>query len=501
MLSLLELRRATAILEARLAGTHVERIIQSEDHSLVLTFAGAPRSEAGKRHVLLACSPEFARICILPAPPQAPPAPLSFAQYLKARLSRARFSAVAVLGDDRQAVINLRAAEGEFRLLLSILGPRSNIYLLDAAWILLYAMRPLEETRRDLVAGQPWINPGTRLKTAGTDRWSDVPDDRYLEEIERSFESLARAKEFGELYKRIANALQKEADALRRKDANMQDDLSEAIEAEEYRRKGELLKGVLHIVRPGANSVAATDYKTAESVSIPLDPRLSASANLELYFKRYQKEMRSVSLIGQQLDLLRRERGEIDSLRSELEQLAEPEEPDLRRIREWANHAKVRRLLARYSPSPRQTQKAPKKSAGKKTVSSRLMPKKYKTSDGLEIWVGRSDEGNDYLTTRLARGNDLFFHLEGFPGSHVVLRTDGRPDAPPESVLDACELAVHFSKLKDANRADVHIAPVKNVRKPSGARPGLVHVSRGKTIHLRRGPARLERILASRLDE
>jgi predicted ribosome quality control (RQC) complex YloA/Tae2 family protein len=281
----------------------------------------------------------------------------------------------------------------------------------------------------------------------------------------------------------------------------MQDDLNEAIEAEEYRRKGELLKSVLHTVRPGAESVAATDYKTAESVSIPLDPRLSATANMELYFKRYQKEMRSVSLIGQQLDLLRRERAEIDILRSELEQLAGPEERDLQRIREWVNRARVRRLLARYSPSRRQTQNVPKKSAGKKPVSSRLMPKKYRTSDGLEIWVGRSDEGNDYLTTRLARGNDLFFHLEGFPGSHVVLRTDGRPEAPPESVLDACELAVHFSKMKNANRADVHIAPIKNVRKPSGAKPGLVHVSRGKTIHLRRDSARLERILAFRLDE
>src|SRR5881409_3443510 len=55
----------------------------------------------------------------------------------------------------------------------------------------------------------------------------------------------------------------------------------------------------------------------------------------------------------------------------------------------------------------------------------------YRSTDGLEIWVGRSDEGNDYMTTRLARGNDLFFHLEGAPGSHVILRTEGRADPPP----------------------------------------------------------------------
>jgi predicted ribosome quality control (RQC) complex YloA/Tae2 family protein len=115
--------------------------------------------------------------------------------------------------------------------------------------------------------------------------------------------------------------------------------------------------------------------------------------------------------------------------------------------------------------------------------------------------VGRSDEGNDHLSTRLARGKDLFFHLDGAPGSHVVLRTEGRPDPPPESVLDASELAVHFSKQKNASRADVHVVPIKNVKKPKGVKAGLVYVTGGKTVHLRREEARLSRVLASRIDD
>ena len=74
-------------------------------------------------------------------------------------------------------------------------------------------------------------------------------------------------------------------------------------------------------------------------------------------------------------------------------------------------------------------------------------------------------------------------------------------EAAPESVLAACELAVHFSKMKNATRADVHMAPVKNVKKPRGAKPGLVHVRGGRTVHLKRDPKRLEAILASRLEE
>ena len=112
--------------------------------------------------------------------------------------------------------------------------------------------------------------------------------------------------------------------------------------------------------------------------------------------------------------------------------------------------------------------------------------------------MGRSDEGNDLLSTRLARGHDLFFHLDTSPGSHVVLRTEGRSDPPAEAVLEACELAVHFSKHRKVKQADVVVAPIKNVSKPRGAKAGLVWVTGGKTVRLRRDPKRLERVLASR---
>ena len=83
----------------------------------------------------------------------------------------------------------------------------------------------------------------------------------------------------------------------------------------------------------------------------------------------------------------------------------------------------------------------------------------------------------------------------------MILRTGGRSDPPAEAVVDACELAVHFSKLRGADRVDVHVVPIQNVRKPRGAKPGLVFVSGGKTVRLRRSDARLERLLAARLDD
>ena len=138
--------------------------------------------------------------------------------------------------------------------------------------------------------------------------------------------------------------------------------------------------------------------------------------------------------------------------------------------------------------------------AGRK-LPAKFAPRRYRTAEDLEIWVGRSDDANDYLTTKLARGKDLFFHVAATPGSHVILRTGGRADPPSDAILDACELAAHYSKAKNASRVDVHVVPIANVRKPKGAKPGIVEVHGGKNVHLRREEARLRRVLEARIEE
>ncbi|MCZ6786285.1 MAG: NFACT RNA binding domain-containing protein, partial [Planctomycetota bacterium] len=232
-----------------------------------------------------------------------------------------------------------------------------------------------------------------------------------------------------------------------------------------------------------------------------LDPTKSASENLSHLFKRYQKAVRKLTKAGAQQEGVRAATEEVSRLAAEFQGIVERGEAGEADLRGFAERPEIRRLLARFAPlrddSTRSAAAPTETKLGKQTVPNRLVPRRYRSSEGLEIWVGRSDAGNDYLTTRLARGKDLFFHLDGAPGSHVILRTEGRTDPPSESVLEACELAVHFSKLKNAGSADIHIVPIKNVKKPKGAKPGLVQVRREKVIRLRREPARLARLLGS----
>jgi len=182
---------------------------------------------------------------------------------------------------------------------------------------------------------------------------------------------------------------------------------------------------------------------------------------------------------------------------AELAAALEARSGDAAALAALAERPDARRLLARYAPRP-PPQTRRRRETG---PSARLRPRRYAASGGLEIWVGRSDEGNDHLTMRLARGKDLFLHLEGSPGSHVILRTEGRDDPPSEALLEAAELAVHFSKHRKVTRADIHVVPVKNISKPRGAKPGLVYVTGGRSLRLRREPARLKRVLDARIDD
>lgn len=482
----------------RLQGAVLRKAAQSEDQKLILTF----ETPAEKLHLLFSAHPDYARIC-LAEPTETTVAPGSFCEYVRAHLPGLYFEGVDIRDSDRQIGIRLQKGSERFVLILSILGARSNLYLLDGNGNLVHAMRSLEDTRRELIIGEPWTDPQGIAPNEGMDRWREVPDREYLQAICREYSHLERKDRGQALARKIGQALKKERAFLERKTVHLQEDLGEAKRAEQSKYTGELLKNVLHTIRPGDEMVKAVDYQTGETVSILLDPKLSPAANLEAHFARYQKESRGVKMIEQQLAELNISRDELDSLTGQLEAAVQGEIPDIESLEKLALQPRIRRLTQRTAsrrkngPAPAR----PRPAAQKNEVPTRLQPKKYRTQDGLEVWVGKSDEGNDYLTMRLARGNDLFFHLEGYPGSHVVLRTEGRPDPPPKSLLEACELAVHFSKMKNAGNADVHMAHIKDVKKPKGSKPGLVYVRSGKTIHLRRDAKRLQNILASRLDE
>ncbi|HEX9813703.1 MAG TPA: NFACT family protein [Myxococcota bacterium] len=503
MLSLTELRRAARLLDAKISGDRIQAILQPDATSIVLTTYGG--EAAGRRHILFSCRSRCARVSQLESPPRSAPRPLAFAQYLRSHASGARIGGVRLLADDRQLALRLRTEVGDFDLLLAILGARSNLYLLGADGTIVASLRPSSETRPELNIGDPWRSPESRPPGPDGDRFEAAADDRFLLEIEAAYAELERSGEVGDLRRRIERALQKEAKSLDRKLAKLDENLQEARAASRLEREGELLKSALSQVKRGDSEIVVADFETGEPVAIALDPKLAPTENLERLFKRYRKAVRSLAKAGSRHADVAESRADLQLSIDRFRSLASESDADREALEQFARQPAIRKFVEKFAPTlpaRRSASSAPtEQKLGKHSVPNRLMPRRYRTAGGLEIWVGRSAAGNDHLSVRLARGRDLFFHLDGAPGSHVILRTEGRTDPPSEAMLDACELAVHFSKAKNASRADVHAVPIANVRKPKGSKPGLVTVHGGKTIHLRRTEARLERILAARIDD
>jgi predicted ribosome quality control (RQC) complex YloA/Tae2 family protein len=499
MLSLVELERVAAILSEHLVGGRVERWVEPGRGRLAFSLYHRSEDEAQKVVLELDARPEVAHLGRLERMPKAPDSLPAFSAYLRAHLSRARLESARLRGGDRQLELRFSAREGEYVLLLSLFGRRSNLYLLDAEDRLLQALRPLAETRGELAVGEPWADPGSGAPRRGEDRFEGIEGLGLLDAIAAHYAGELDERSADEDRRRLLAALKRERKSASRRVERIEAELEEAEEANSLQRHGELLKAHLSRITSGAPSITVQDFESGEPVEIRLDPKLSARENLDAIFKRYQKLLRRLTKAGGQIDSAREALAAIEALEDEVreaESLDEILERDsVRQVLDRSKKKGTSEVTGRSAPE------GPKLPAAFARLPRKLHPRRYPSVDGLEIWVGRSDEANDVLTTRLARGKDLFFHLDGAPGSHVILRTEGRDDVPPESVLDACELAVHFSKQKNAGRADVHVVPIKNVKKPKGAKRGLVYVTGGKSIHLRREPARLERLLKARIPD
>lgn len=230
---------------------------------------------------------------------------------------------------------------------------------------------------------------------------------------------------------------------------------------------GELIKANLYRIKSGDKEAVVENYydENMGVIKIPLNPALSPSGNADRYFKEYKKTYTAAETLSR---LTKEDEQEIIYLDSVLESIARAETVgEIREIRgELANAGYLRKAVQKTKQ---------KTEAGK--------PKEYIAKEGYRILVGKNNTQNDYLTTRLASKNDLWFHTKDIPGSHVVVLCDGK-DVSDETVIFAATLAAKNSKAANSSQVPVDYTPVKFVRKPNGAKPGMVIYTTNKTVYI-----------------
>lgn len=231
--------------------------------------------------------------------------------------------------------------------------------------------------------------------------------------------------------------------------------LADTEKMDKYRIWGELLTAYGHMATSGAKSYTCENYYTGEEITIPLDETLSPQANAQKYYDRYGKLKRTKEAVeGQILET----KAEIDHLQSVMTSL------DIARFED--DLLQIRQELVDSGYIKKHT-----KQNKKERIKS--VPFHYISSDGFHIYVGKNNYQNDELTFKFANGGDWWFHAKQMPGSHVILKTEGK-DVPDRAFEEAGALAAYYSSGAGSEKVEIDYAMRKEVKKPAGAKPGFV---------------------------
>ena len=295
----------------------------------------------------------------------------------------------------------------------------------------------------------PVTQYGTYAETEVYDSFSHLLDDFYEKR-----EQAERVKQKGrDLLKTATTA----RDRVRRKLAAQEKEMAACLDRDHLRICGELITANLYRMERGQSRLTAQNYydENCADVDIPLDVRLSPQENAARYFKQYAKAKTAEKYLTAQLQ---RGREELQYLESVLQELAQAEsEQDFNDIRTELTDGGYLRGRGKKQPGFQRASK----------------PREFRSSAGLRILVGRNNRQNDRLTTKDADKRDIWLHTQKIHGSHVILCTGGvEPDE--QSLMEAASLAAYFSQAQGSTKVPVDYTPVRFVKKPAGAKPGMV---------------------------
>lgn len=274
-----------------------------------------------------------------------------------------------------------------------------------------------------------------------------------------------------ELQKTVASGLQKTVSnalaRLERKLGSQKQELAEAEGREQLKHDADLITANLHAIRSGERQARVVDYfaEGMPETVINLDPDLSPQQNAQRMYKKYARMKNAEQKLREQIELGEREHEYLTAVAYSLTQAQSARDVEsIRQELAGAGYLKNR------------------KEKGKKPKPQAFAPRRFALADGFEALCGRNNTENDELTMRRAQKNDLWLHVRGAPGSHVIVPLrDGR-EPTPAAIEQAAAIAAQFSSLSAQPRVPVDYTRVRHVKKPQGARPGMVNYFQFQTV-------------------
>lgn len=272
-------------------------------------------------------------------------------------------------------------------------------------------------------------------------------------------------QKYGDIQKILNNRL----DRCYKKQEILNNELDKAHDAEKYKLFGDLIMSNLYQITKDQSKVNLLNYFSEDQayIEINMDTQLNPVSNAQRYFKKYNKSKSAMISIENQLQ------------ENKLEiQYLEAQADNLDKCTEELEINEIRLELAEQGYT-----KKKKVGKGKSKAVASSKPMQFISSTGLEIYVGKNNVQNDYLTIKFAGPKDIWLHTKEIPGSHVIIKTGGK-ELDDATLAEAANLAAFYSKAKNSSKVPVDYTIRKNVRKPNGSKPGMVIYEGNKTVYI-----------------
>jgi predicted ribosome quality control (RQC) complex YloA/Tae2 family protein len=507
----------------RLVGGRVQRVVQWDSNTVGLAIY-----RGREEWLLLSCDARYARAHLLTRRGDSPQSPPPFCMALRKHLTEARVEFVRQRGLDRVLDIGFSSPAGDVQLVAEMMGKHSNLVLVDTGRKVLASAKVVGsgKSRRPIVPGRQYdpppfeprrsfleAGPGDELKafegaspflrelissgvsltavqSAVRERnWSfsyadghgayplplaslfknAVPRESISQAIEQAFAVLIEFDRYSAARSSLRAQLQRVMDARNRALADLDEALDTTSRAREKQEMGELILAYQHLASPGDRELTVPGYD-GEPVTISLDPEMSAIENAQRLFARARRAKEGAEGVRSQRERIERDREDLLELLSRLEGSLSFE--DVEGLRSEADR---KRWLHHQTVSRSREERPFEGHAVKELVSP----------GGWKVLYGENATSNDYVTQRLARPNDYWFHVRGVTSAHVLLQTQNQPTRVQlEDLVFAARVAVGKSASKHSSYVAVDYTLRKHVRKPRKAAPGFVTYSQEKTLHI-----------------
>ena len=346
------------------------------------------------------------------------------------------------------------------RLVVQLTGRTADLFLLDELNHIIAILREPSQTRLHKTYQPP---PRSQKQSRAT---LTIGPGSPSEQLDAYFSALDATKSFDTKAKNVRAKLTKSIRQQRTLKEHLQQDLQRHGNPEEHKKLGDLLLANLGTAIRNGGTVRLSDYYTdgAPVIEIAVDENRSLQDEAAQRFRQYTKAKHATEEIAARLKQIERDMAALEVRLQHLDEIiAARDEAELAGFEKPA-------------PAPKAS---PKKTAKPEKISG---VRRYLSTDGYEILVGRAARDNDQLTFRVAQPNDLWMHAGDYPGSHVVVRNPTRKEIPHRTLIEAAQLAGRFSQASEDTKVVIHYTERKFLSKPKGAAAGLVRMSRFKSI-------------------